>query len=283
MTLVSFPSGATSGSGRVIAVIDDPSGAVVVTDSTPFHPVDHTWPDQPGDTGHLKVDGEDVEIADAVMAARGADGVFAVGAEIPVKRGVDGWEWFVGHRLATPARLETGAVVELAVDASRRAALSRGHTACHLASLALDAALAELWRKDAPTDPLGHPDFEGMANQTSRIRPDGAVDTYRLGKSLRRSGFDPAALASSLAEREAAIDAKLREWVGSAAVSRVVTDGPSITDRRRWECELPEGFVSFACGGTHVDSLDAFAEITVRLDLTDPALLVMTTSVVPGS
>ena len=92
MTVVSFPSGATTGTGIVLAVIADPLGAVVVTDATPFHPADHTWPDQPGDTGRLAVAGESAEVIDAVMAARSADGAYAIGADIPVKRGAPGWD-----------------------------------------------------------------------------------------------------------------------------------------------------------------------------------------------
>lgn len=284
MTVVSFPSGATTGTGIVLAVIADPLGAVVVTDATPFHPVDHTWPDQPGDTGRLAVAGESAEVIDAVMAARSADGAYAIGADIPVKRGAPGWDWFVGHRLGAdaPTALEPGAHVVLDVDAERRASLSRGHTACHLSSLALDAVLADLWRKEISADPLGHPDFEARAGQSSRIRPDGAVDEYRLGKSLRRAGFDTAGLAGSLPARAARANALLAQWVAAGAASRVVTDGPAIIDRRRWECDLPEGNVSFACGGTHVDSLRAFDTITVELDQRDPELLVMTTTAVPA-
>ena len=90
----------------------------------------------------------------------------------------------------------------------------------HLASLALDAALADLWRKEIGTDPLGNPDFEGRANQTSRIHADGSVDEYRLGKSLRKAGFDSEGFAGSLAEREQHINERLASWVASAAASR---------------------------------------------------------------
>jgi alanyl-tRNA synthetase len=37
------------------------------------------------------------------------------------------------------------------------------------------------------------------------------------------------------------------------------------------------------CGGTHVRSLAAFAAITVALELSDPQLLVMTTTATPAS
>lgn len=284
-TLVSFPSGAVSGRGVVTRVEARPAGAIVVLDATPFHPVDHTWPDQPGDSGELRARGESVRVAEAVMAAVSDEGEFAVGVDIPVKRGAQGWTWLVGHRLdgAAPSWLVPGTTVDAEVDAHVRAGLSRGHTACHLASLALDAVLADLWRKDPGEDPLGNPDFERRANQSSRIHPDGSVDGYRLGKSLRRAGFDTEGLATSLPERQERINARLAAWVASGGPSRVDVEGPTIVDRRTWRCVLPEGEVGFLCGGTHVSSLDQFASITVALESFDPQLLVMSTTAVAAA
>ncbi|MFB7843473.1 hypothetical protein [Microbacterium sp. NPDC056052] len=282
-TVVTFPSGSLVESARVVGVHPVEGGAVVVLDRTPFHPVDHTWPDQPGDWGALRVDDVEVAVTEAVMAAVSDEGEVAVGADIPVKRGAEGWTWLVGHRVeAVPAALAAGAAAEATVDAERRAGLSRGHTACHLASLALDLAVADLWRKDPGSDALGNPDFEGRANQTSFIGENGSVDEYRLGKSLRKAGFDTEGFAASLTEREERINAQLAAWVASAAASRIEVDGETIVDRRRWMCGLPEGTASILCGGTHVSSLAEFASIRVSLDLTDPQLLVMTTSAVPA-
>lgn len=281
-TLVSFPDGALTGEGEVLLV--DQTAAIVVVDATPFHPVDHTWPDQPGDSGAITVGDVQVSVTEAVMAAISDEGALAVGSDIPVKRGGEGWTWMVGHRTegAIPAGIAVGARVTLTVDADRRASLSRGHTACHLASLALDAALADLWRKEIGTDPLGNPDFEGKANQSSRIHADGSVDEYRLGKSLRKAGFDSEGFAATLAERETQINDTLAGWIASAGRSRINVDGPSIIDRRTWRCTLPEGEVGFLCGGTHVRSLAEFSSIRVALDLSDPQLLVMTTTVTPA-
>ena len=281
-TIVTFSDGSVGGDGIVTRVESTADGVVVVLDQTPFHPVDHTWPDQPGDVGTILTDAGRIDVSEAVMAAESDDGAFAVGAEIPVKRGAEGWTWLVGHRLVgdSPEWLREGASVSLSVDAVHRAGLSRGHTACHLASLALDRAVADLWRKDPGVDALGSPNFEARAGQSSRIHVDGSVDGYRLGKSLRKAGFDTEAFAVSLGDREAAINAQLAEWVASGATSRIATDGPTIIDRRTWQCELPEGTAEILCGGTHVSSLGDFASITVALDLSDPQLLVVTTTVV---
>lgn len=283
-TVVSFPDGSLTADGFVTRVESTPDGVVIVADTTPFHPVDHTWPDQPGDSGVLTIGAERAHVTEALMAAVSDTGEFATGADIPVKRGAEGWTWLVGHRLDgdAPASLVTGASVRLDVDAGRRAGLSRGHTACHLASLALDLAVADLWRKDPGADALGTPDFEGRANQSSRIHDDGSVDEYRLGKSLRRAGFDTETFAATLAARQASVNGQLAAWVASAAPSRIEVDGPTIVDRRRWHCALPEGEAVILCGGTHVSSLAEFTSITVSLDLSDPQLLVMTTTAVPA-
>ena len=192
----------------------------------------------------------------------------------------------VGHRVEdseVPAWSMPGAEVLLEVDATRRAGLSRKHTTCHLASLALDLAVADLWRKDPGVDALGNPNFERRANQSSRIHEDGSVDEYRLSKSLRKAGFDSETFLATLSQREERINDQLAAWVASGSTSRIVADGPAVTDRRSWTCDLPEGTVEILCGGTHVESLSEFASISVALDLSDPQLLVMTTRLVASS
>lgn len=71
-----------------------------------------------------------------------------------------------------------------------RAGFSIAHSRSHLFALALNRALATYWRKEVPTDSLGSPDFDKLAIQRSRLALDHSLETYRLGKSLRRKGFD---------------------------------------------------------------------------------------------
>lgn len=263
-----FPSGEVSGRGRVQAVLvlpdagDGPRWGVVV-DVTPFHPLDHTWPDQPADTGTLG----GLPVVDALTAAAGADGELLMGEQIPVRRGDPSLSWHVLHVVAPGAALppEPGDEVDLEVDVARRTAISAGHTACHLAAFALNARTAHLWRKDVDRrDGLGNPDLDQLAITVSTVGEREAFDSYRLGKSLRKKGFDTAALLEDLPGIEAAVNATLAGWVASGAAVRVETGGDDVlTARRRWTCALPDGEASVPCGGSHVTSLAALGAVRV--------------------
>ncbi|MEZ5115198.1 MAG: hypothetical protein R2737_02915 [Candidatus Nanopelagicales bacterium] len=280
-TLVTYPSGAVDGTGTVVAVVPLDGGRVgVVTDTTPFHPVDHTWPDQPGDVGSLAAR----PVVDCVTGAVSPDGNVLVGADIPVRRGEEGWSWVVVHVLDDSATAPAvGDAVSLTVDGPSRAALSAGHTACHLAAFALNAEVAGMWRKDpGRSDSLGHPDFDQLALTESRILPDGAFDAYRLGKSLRKKGFESADLLAQVADVQDRVNARLAAWLSDGAEVRVLSDGDdTVTARRQWSCDLAEGSASVPCGGTHVSSLADLAAVSVDYRVTDDGtgLEVRTTAV----
>src|SRR5690606_4143785 len=134
------------------------------------------------------------------------------------------------------------------VDAEYRKALSIGHTACHLAAFALDRALADAWSKDVPTDSLGAAGFDALAIQESRILQHAARDVYRIGKSMRKKGFDPAAFDDPRAVASR-VDAVLAEWVATGGAVRIEAPDAALSARRTWECELPEGTARVPCGG----------------------------------
>ena len=190
-----------------------------------------------------------------------------VGADVPVKKGADGWSFVAVHVVPGDADVRVGDAVEVAVDPEHRRALSAGHTGCHLASLALDRALADAWTKDVPRDALGAPGFDALAIGTSRIGPWSSVDTYRLGKSLRKKGFVPAELVERLDEVRDRVDATLAGWVASGAAARIEREGDLLTSRRSWVCELPGGTARIPCGGTHLAGLDELASVTVDLEV----------------
>lgn len=282
-TLVTFPNGTTHGSSTVVATMPLPSGVVgLVTDTTPFHPLDHSWPDQPGDSGTVEFDAVNADtcefhgarypVVDCVTGAVGPQGEFAIGEQIPVRRGDPEWAWLVVHLAELP---ETGVApdslvgraVVLRADTARRSALSAAHTGCHLLALALNEALADRWHKEARTDALGSPDFDALAMDASRMDEHGSTDRYRIGKSLRKKGFDPEGLGDALPAITARVNARLAGWLAADAPVRVEAPGPELTARRRWVCELPEGTASIDCGGTHLSRLGELGSLTTSLSL----------------
>ncbi|GIH90340.1 metal-dependent hydrolase [Planobispora siamensis] len=278
-TLVTYPAGDVGGSSAVVGIVPVGDRHGVIVTETPFHPLDHTWPDQPADTGTIG----GVPVLDCVTGAVQDGGeTVHLGADIPVRRGTEGWHWLVVHVTGTPPPSPPDGEVELAVDARHRRALSAGHTACHLAALALNAALADRWRKEIPADGLGNPDFDQTAITSSRITPYGSRDVYRLGKSLRRKGFTADGLAEELPEIARRAGDRLKEWIAADAPVRVDSPGPELTARRTWHCDLPEGAVSIPCGGTHLSRTSELGTATVTLELSaDGSELTMLTAVSP--
>jgi alanyl-tRNA synthetase len=273
-TEVSFPAGAVEGRSSVLAVEPLAEGRFgVITAATPFHPLDHTWPDQPADTGRLLAGDTEYPVLDSVTGAVSPEGSFLVGPEIPVRRGEEGWSWLVVHVLEAKTEQEAPAVgseVLLRVNAQRRAALSAAHTGCHLLALALNAALAARWRKDpGRNDDLGHPDFDSLAMASSRMDESASTDVYRLGKSLRKKGFTTEGLAEELPAVEAAVNATLAGWVAADAPVRIEVPGPELTARRRWTCALPEATAAIFCGGTHLTHLGELTALSTELTLSE--------------
>lgn len=298
-TTVTYPTGATSFAATVLHVesglrLGSVDGAVdgtvdgaadgyvfaVILDVTPCHPVDAGWPDQPADRATLAWnDGGETTVLDGVVAATDGEQLY-IGSDIPVRKGTEGWVFVVAHLVETAP--PEGIVVTVSVDEKYRKALSIGHTACHIASLALNAALTDRWSKEIGADALDAPNFDAEANDTSRILERGSRDTYRLGKSLRKKGFRADGLSDDLAGIEDAVNATLDTWVAQKATVTIDCDGDRLTDRRYWVCELAEVTARIPCGGTHVDSLGDVKGLRVSLSLDDvegTAILVMETSV----
>lgn len=274
-TLVSYPDGAASSEGEIVhlEVLEEGRWAVVL-DATAAHPVDPTWPDQGADEGVLVAEGVRYRLLDCRIAAW--DGrILHFGDRLPVRLGTEGWVFVVAHVVADASALTEGQRVRVEVDRARRDELSRGHTACHLASLALNAALADFWSKPVRTDSLGSPDFDQAAIQSSLIRPSGSTDVYRLGKSLRRSGFDTARLQEALPEIEERIDTLLAEWTAEDASVVIEREDELLGTRRIWRCLLAAGEASIPCGGTHVASLAQLGTLSVELSV-DPVAATLT-------
>ncbi|TFD73334.1 metal-dependent hydrolase [Cryobacterium sp. Sr8] len=281
-TVVLYPSGSVRNAATVLHAEVLPGGRVaVLLDATSVHPVDAGWPDQGADAAVLRIGEIDHTVVDAIVGA--TDGAeLHLGRDIPVGKGTEGWAFVVVHVLESGALAAEGDPVRVSVDAGARLRTSAGHTGCHVASLALNRAVADRWKKETRADGLGNPDFDGVAINVSLIRENGSTDTYRLGKSLRKKGFVTEGLADDLAQVQDAINAALAGWVASGAAVRIERDGDLLTDRRYWVCELPEQTVRIPCGGTHVDSLAELGAPQVLLSLSEvdgTSVLTMETSV----
>lgn len=255
----------------------------VVTQSTPFHPVSHIWPDHPADRGTLN----GVRVIDCLVGAvELSSGELYIDKQIPVKRDEPGWAFVVVHCLDATDALELGQTVQLCVDKEYQQALSRGHSAGHIAYLALNKVLTEqnFWRKDADRkDPLGHYDFNSYAQVTSFVTEDKCVDTYRLGKTLRKRGLNSAEMLENLEGLQESVNAVIATWLTKKSDITVFCAGETLTDSRYWRCDLGEdNSVEIPCGGTHAGSLEEYADISVTLIQIDAQNIEMHTNVRPA-
>ena len=273
-TTVTYPTGSTMSTGTVLHVEEElrRDGAVsklfaVILDVTPCHPVDAGWPDQPADRGMLEWNnGGSAKIIDCVVAATDGARLY-IGSDIPVRKGTEGWVFIVAHMVTVAPPV--GIVVTVKVDERYRRSISVGHTACHLASLALNAAVANRWSKEIRTDALGAPNFDDQANDTSSINEHSSRDTYRLGKSLRKKGFNTEGIVENLDAIEAAVNESLDGWIAQKASVTIVREGDRLTDRRFWVCELEEGTPTIPCGGTHAASLGELKGMRASLSVNE--------------
>ncbi|GAK23754.1 LOW QUALITY PROTEIN: predicted metal-dependent hydrolase [Vibrio sp. JCM 19052] len=254
----------------------------VVTDVTPFHPL-AIFGDHPADKGTMTVNGKSFDVVDCqVGAVELASGELYVGQAIPVKRDTEGWAFVVVHVLPFTDTFGASDIALLDVDKEYQLSLSRGHSAGHIAYLALNKVLAQsYWRKDADRkDPHGNYDFNSYAQETSFVTPDKCLDTYRLGKTLRKRGLNSADMLSDLKSIEQQVNVLLGDWLKRDVAITVDCHGEHLTDSRYWQCDLGEGEIAvIPCGGTHASHLSDFGSIHVTLVEIDSQTIEMHTDV----
>ncbi|MEV7986078.1 hypothetical protein [Micromonospora sp. NPDC085948] len=267
-TRISYHRGETAAEARIEAVLPAGSGRwAVVTDATPFHPVDAAWPDQPGDHGNLTVGDQVIPVVDTqIVTFRPADGAVSIGPEVTARRGDTEHVFAVAHLIVKqPDESWVGRTAQLTVDDYRRRWLSAAHTGCHLVAYAFNEATDELWSKDAPRDSRGSRNFDAAALIDSRHDLGSSVDRYRLGKSLRRKGFDHARMLAGLDTYLARANDLLASWVAADAPVHLTGSSDSFTAERVWRCEISP-VATMPCGGTHVSSLGQLRSIEIRAE-----------------
>lgn len=279
-TIVTFAAGRLSERARIVLAEVHDGQCLVLTDRTPFHPQSLTWPDQPGDRGTLALpDGRIAAVGNSCEGLlNGETGELFTGeAALGMRRGEATLQAVVVHVLTGDLVPAAGDEVTLTVDQPYRDALSLQHTGVHLAALALNQCAAAFWTKDqTDRDSLGAANLDKAAVTRSQIAPDGSTDSYRLGKSLRKKGFDRDAFLSDLPARAAAINATLRHMLAAPApVVLSPAEGP-LGDRRRWSTRLNGTEVSMPCGGTHVADLSQIGGISVQLAPIEEGFVMLT-------
>ena len=270
---------------KVLYVENNDSQTYVITNLTPFHPVSHIWPDHPADRGFVSVNGEQYIVEDCLVGAiEQSTGKLCIAADIPVKRDTEGWAFVVVHQLpASASMINIGDEVELSVDEEYQASLSRGHSAGHIAFLALNKVLAEsYWRKDADRkDPLGSYDFNSYAQVTSFVTPELCTDKYRLGKTLKKRGLNVADMLANFDGIEADINQMIAGWLAELTPVAMRLEGEALTDSRYWEWQLnADTLVSIPCGGTHIKNTSELKALSVKLTQLDDQNIEMLTHVI---
>lgn len=282
-TLIGFAGGDVAGNGKVLFAATGADGeTLVICDETPVHPVSFRWPDQPADRGAMiGSDGERRAINDAWTGlVHGETGELVLGEDArALGRTGDEWRSVVVH-VINGSLPKIGETVAIEVDADRRRRLSAAHTAAHLSAFALNRAAKNYWSKDgASLDTLGAPDFDKEAIVSALLSELASVDTYRVGKTLRKKGFELDRFIADLPAVIPDINAILHGWLAApTAVS--LTPAPATLDARRlWQCPLDGKDAQMYCAGTHVADLADLAEITISIEPIEGGV-VMHTSVI---
>ena len=282
-TVVTFAGGSLHEAALVVLTAEVAGEWLVVTDRSPFHPVSLSWPDQPGDRGWLICGTNRSRVLDSregLLNQR--TGVLSVGdAARALKRSDPDLTSVVLHVTETAP---TTKAVTLDVDATFRAALSLQHTGVHLAALVLNKVAAGFWSKD-PQDPdsLGAPNLDKAAVTRSEISEEASIDHYRLGKSLRKKGFDAAGFLADLPARATEMNEALRELLATPAPIQISPAEGLLADRRVWSTRLNGADIAMPCGGTHLTDLAELTEIMVSIDPTEDGFVMRTRSISTAS
>lgn len=104
-TLVTYPAGSLQECARVVETLRDhrphsEHRTLLVTDRTPFHPLDPLWPDQPDDHGSVHLAGHPRRRVHRTLTIAQRPGGRA--------HGTRGWASGPGHRLGLVIRVRLG-------------------------------------------------------------------------------------------------------------------------------------------------------------------------------
>ncbi|MDA0231631.1 MAG: hypothetical protein O3B21_15810 [Proteobacteria bacterium] len=95
--------------------------------------------------------------------------------------------------------------MQLSVNAEQRKILSASHSANPLAALALNKACKQFWSKT--------PILDSLSIQKSKIGEGDRLYSYRLGKSIRKTGLDTVEIPLNLDKIQLWINRQLISWL----------------------------------------------------------------------
>lgn len=282
-TVVTFAGGSLCEEATVTFATPRDGGWLVLVDRSPFHPESLSWPDQPGDHGTLTFPGgEPHAIVDCLTGLVDPDrGILLTDAEaIAASRSGASLQAVVLHVVRSEIGMGNviGRRARLDVATDRRADLSLQHTGVHVAALTLNRFADRFWTKDKPDrDGLGFANLDKAAVTRSSIDTERSVDTYRIGKSLRKKGFDRNAFLAALPDVEDAMNMHLRgALLGASTPTRVSPPEGRLDGRRIWSTTLDGIEISIPCGGTHIDDLSRILAIDVELETIEDGFMLTT-------
>lgn len=286
-TIVTFPMGSLSETSKIVQTNISKNGMgeiIFFTEKTPFHPVDNNWPDQPTDKGFIRIKGKDIAVNNAITCAMDVkNGNMFFDSDITARKGDENWIFLVAHIANNTTQANSiqelvGEEVFLSVDKNLRRNISASHTACHLMALALNKSTKQYWKKEVERDSLGNPNFDKLGIQKSLIEQDLSSDFYRLGKSLRKKGLDSDAFFKEIKQTEEKINFQIDEWLKTKEAVYIESPNLYLDSKRWWVCRLDNIVTKIPCGGTHINSLDEFQSINVKIEVnaTEPEINIFT-------
>lgn len=273
-TKSSYYSGSLFEIAKIVAVskISKDSMFAVVTDISPFHPVNYSWEDQPSDSGRMIIEDRSIDIVKTVISASDR-----YSNEIVYHHDIKGFiqdrnpgniDFGIAHFIFTDDSILTksGAMISLEVNQLYRNKLSLAHSACHLMALALNKVTAEYWKKNIANDSLGNPDLDNLAIVRSKITALSSKDIFRLGKSIRKKGLDTQSILSDINQLAEKIEKTVNQWILSGGEITLSSNNDNVISKKTWHCRIEGKEVSIPCGGTHVKNISEIKRVKVEAE-----------------
>ncbi len=263
----SFMTGQLSLDAIIIEAFKYNNGYIVITSNSPFYPKNYKWGDQKSDIGVIVLNNQAVNIVKTYTAVI-IDSMIYIDHDIPNKLNIED-KLIPAHYLESLNGLEcqsiVGAKVKLSVDAEVRHKISAAHSMAHFMSLALNKVTNKYWNKDYDKDGLENYNLDKAAIFKSSISELKSIDTYRLGKSLKKKGFDKASFLESIVSINEEINLILKNWLVTGSEIRVEYTSQDIGSLRLWKSTVENRPVVIPCGGTHIKNTEEIQDVKVEI------------------